>query len=291
MNVCTLFTSRNIRTARGAARACLLGIALALLPAAGAWAQREGVEVGRTSRLAGLVPAADVEKAANQQYHQLLEQAAAKHALAGPGDPQLVRLRAVAQRLIPHAAAWNPRVGGWRWEVNLIGSNQINAFCMPGGKIAVFTGILGKLQLSDDELAMVLGHEMAHALREHARERIGKNAVTQGAARLGGAVIAGVLGIDPQVTDMLARSTANLLSLKFSRGDESEADLVGMEIAARAGYDPRAAISLWQKMGQASKGSAPQWLSSHPAGTTRIADLQRNLPRVIPLYERFAAKR
>jgi predicted Zn-dependent protease len=264
---------------------------LALLSGDGLCAQREGVDVGQTSRLAGLVPAADVEKAANQQYHQLLEQAAAKQALAGPGDPQLVRLRAVAQRLIPHAAAWNLRVGGWRWEVNLIGSNQINAFCMPGGKIAVFTGILGRLQLTDEELAMVLGHEMAHALREHARERIGKNAVTQGAARLGGAVIAGVLGIDPQVTDMLARSTANLLSLKFSRGDESEADLVGMEIAARAGYDPRAAISLWQKMGQASKGSPPQWLSSHPSGTTRIADLQRNLPRVIPLYERSAAKR
>jgi predicted Zn-dependent protease len=170
--------------------------------------------------------------------------------------------------------------------VNLIGSPQINAFCMPGGKIAFYTGILEKLQLTDDEVAVVMGHEIAHALREHARERMGKSAVTQGAARIGGAVVAGVFGIDPHLTDMAARGGANLLTLNFSRGNESEADLVGLELAARAGYDPRAGITLWRKMSAANKGAPPQWLSTHPAGTTRIADMEKNMPKVLPLYER-----
>jgi predicted Zn-dependent protease len=277
-------------------RALLLSVLLAL-PTAGALAQKtpspEGVDVGKSSRLASLVPAADVEKAATQQYHQLLQQAQAKHALAPKGHPQLQRLQAISQRLIPQATAWNERARGWHWEVSLIGSQSINAFCMPGGKIAVFTGILDKLQLTDDELAMVVGHEMAHALREHARERMGKNAVTQGATRLGGAVLASIFGIDPNLTDMAARGAASLLTLKFSRGDESEADLVGMEIAARAGYDPRAAISLWKKMSQAqaARGAPPEWFSTHPSGASRIAELERNLPRVMPLYERTLARR
>lgn len=278
------------------ARCVVVSLAMAL-PAWGfaqpqAQAQREGVDVGKTSRLSNLVPAAEVEKAANQQYHQLLQQAQAKNALAGPGHPQLQRLTAISQRLIPQAVAWNERARNWKWEVNLIGSNQVNAFCMPGGKIAVFTGIIDKLQLTEDELAMVVGHEMAHALREHARERMGKSAVTQGAARVGGAVLGAIFGIDPNITDMVARGTASLLNLKFSRGDESEADLVGMELAARAGYDPRAAITLWKKMGQqAGKNAPPEWFSTHPAGASRIAELERNLPRVMPLYERTLARR
>ena len=199
------------------------------------------------------------------------------------------RLRSITSRLIPQALPWNERARNWRWEVNLIGSKQINAFCMPGGKIAVYTGILDQLRLSDDEVAMVLGHEMAHALREHARERMGKGAVTEGAARLGGAVVAGVFGIDPRLTDLVARGTSNLLTLKFSRDNETEADLVGMELAARAGYDPRSSVTLWQKMAQANKGAPPQWMSTHTSGSTRIADLEKNLPRVMPLYERAAA--
>jgi predicted Zn-dependent protease len=289
-------TPRCIDSLRGAARILLLGIALGAAPMAGAQLhkkepQREGVDVGEQSRMASLVPAAQVENAANQQYHQLLQQAAAKNRLAGPDHPQLMRVRAISQRLIPPAAAWNERAKQWKWEVNVIGASQINAFCMPGGKIAVFTGILEKLQLTDDEVAMVVGHEMAHALREHARERIGKNTATQVGARLGGAVLASIFGIDPNVTDLLARGGANLLTLKFGRNDESEADLVGMEIAARAGYDPRAAVTLWKKMAQAAKGAPPEWLSTHPSGASRIAEIERNLPRVMPLYERTVAKR
>ena len=255
--------------------------ALVAVPGAATWAQREGVEVGHSSRLASLVPAADVENAAGQQYHAMLQQAATKRALALPDHPELQRIRAVAQRLIPQAPKWNPRAADWKWEVNLIGSNQINAFCMPGGKIAFFSGILDQLKLTDDEIAMVMGHEMAHALREHARERMAKGALTN----VGANVLVQVLGLG-QVGQALTGYGAQLMSLKFSRSDESEADLVGMEIAARAGYDPRAAITLWKKMGQANKASPPQWLSTHPSGAARIAELQKNLPRVMPLYDR-----
>ena len=250
-----------------------------------AWA-REGVEVGKESAFAKLVPAAEVENSAMQQYQQMLQQAASKNALGPDGHPQVVRLRAIANKIIPHSYDWNPRARQWKWEINLIGSNQVNAFCMPGGKIAFFTGILNQLSLTDDEVAMVMGHEIAHALREHARERMGKSAATQGLSRLGGAVVSGLFGIDPRLTDMVAREGANLLTLKFSREDETEADLVGMELGARAGFDPRAGVTLWQKMSAANKNAPPQWLSTHPSGTTRIQEMEANMPKVLPLYER-----
>lgn len=261
----------------------VMGLAGALLavPASA----REGVEVGKNSVFSNLVPAQTVEQSAVRQYQAMLSQAAAKNALAPPDHPQLVRLRAIAQRIIPFALAWNPRARDWQWEVNLIGSSQINAFCMPAGKIAFYTGILKQLELSDDEVAMVMGHEIAHALREHARERLGKQAATNVGANLLGQV----LGLG-QIGQTVTNYGAQLLTLQFSREDESEADLVGMELAARAGFDPRAGITLWQKMGRNNKGAPPQWLSTHPSGTRRIADIEANLPRVMPLYERAAGK-
>ena len=256
--------------------------AAATLPAAVTPAfAREGVDVGGTSKFTKLVPAEDVEQAAAKQYAQMRQEAASKNALAPDNHPQVIRLRAIAQRIIPFTYAWNPRARQWRWEVNVIGSKELNAFCMPGGKIAFYYGILQQLQLTDDEVAMVMGHEMTHALREHAREQMGKSLATRGAIELGAALFGlGDLGRSA------ASMGAQLLSLRFSREDESEADLVGMELAARAGYDPHAGITLWQKMGAASNGAPPQWLSTHPAGTTRIADLERNLPKVEPLYAR-----
>ena len=265
-------------------RAWVLWLVLAA-PALALAVTRDGVDVGANSAFSRLVPADAVERSAGQQYAQMLQQASGKNALGGNDHLQVKRLRAIASRIIPFAIAWNPRARDWHWEVNLIGSQQINAFCMPGGKIVFYSGILAQLKLTDDEVAMVMGHEIAHALREHARERIGKNAVTHGAARIGGAIAASVFGIDPQLTDGLARGGANLLTLQFSRRDESEADLVGMELAARAGYDPRAGITLWKKMAAASKGAPPQWLSTHPSGNSRIADIEKNLPKVLPLYE------
>ena len=267
-----------------------LALGMALAAAAPPALAREGVEVGGNSAFTKLVPAEEVERSASQQYLQLLNQADEKRALAPKDNAQLVRLRAIAQKIIPFALDWNPRARNWQWEVNLIGSSQINAFCMPGGKIVFYTGILEKLQLSDDEVAMVMGHEIAHALREHARERMGKSAATHGIARLAGALASSYFGIDPRITDGIASGGANLLTLEFSRDDESEADLVGMELAARAGFNPRAGVTLWQKMGAANKNAPPQWLSTHPAGTRRIADIEANLPKVLPLFERARAR-
>jgi Zn-dependent protease with chaperone function len=244
------------------------------------------VDVGQASSLRKLVPAGQLEHAATQQYGQLLEQARTKGALAPESHPQVQRLRAIAARLIPQATRWNDRAAQWRWEVNLIGSQQINAFCMPGGKIAVFSGILQKLQLTDDEAAMVMGHEMAHALREHARERIAKSQGTGALLSIG----AQLLGLG-QLGDVAANIGTQLLTLKFSRDDEVEADLVGLELAARAGFDPEASVSLWNKMSKASGTSSGSFLSTHPSGPDRIRRLQENVPRVTGLYQQALAKR
>jgi predicted Zn-dependent protease len=261
--------------------AAVLLAALLLAPALSV--AREGVEVGSTSSFARFAPAAKVEQSAQQQYQQLLQQASAKNALAGNDNPQLIRLRSIAQKIIPFSYEWNPRAKDWKWEINLLGSKQVNAFCMPGGKIAFYTGILDQLQLTDDEVAMVMGHEIAHALREHARERMGKAAAANGVG-----VLAQVLGAG-QLTQAAIGGGSNLLMLKYGREDESESDLIGMELAARAGFNPRAGVSLWQKMGAASKGAPPQFLSTHPSGPTRIADIEKSLPLVTPLYQRASA--
>ena len=261
-----------------ATRNCLLpALVCAALMHAPAQAQ---VEVGKASVMRQLVPAETLESSATQQYQELLQKAKAQDALADAGNPQLQRLRGIAQRLIPYAAQWNPRAGQWRWEVNLIGSKQINAFCMPGGKIAFYTGIIDQLKLTDDEIAMVMGHEMAHALREHSREQLAKNQATSIGISLG----AQLLGLG-DIGNAAARLGGQLLSLKFSRNDESDADLVGLELAARAGYNPQAAVSLWRKMGQATGEGGIGFLSTHPTGPDRIRQLEGNVPRVMGLYE------
>lgn len=268
--------------------ACALLLALAAQWAAVGAVQaqeREGVDVGGNSAFSKLVSAEDIERAAQQQYQAMLREAAQRKALLPAQDPQVRRLRAIAQRIVPFAAPWNDRARQWKWEVNVIASPQRNALCMPGGKIVFYTGILNSLKLTDDEVAVVMGHEMAHALREHARERMGKTAATG----IGVNLLGQLLGLG-DVGQTVTHYGAQLLKLQFNRSDESEADLVGMELAARAGFDPRAGVTLWQKMAAASKGAPPQWLSTHPSGNSRIADIEANLPKVMPLYERARRK-
>ncbi len=256
---------------------------LALLSSVAAVAapgQSEGVDVGKPSLFRNLVPAEMLERQANQQYADLKRQAATQNALGPDQHSQGVRLRRIAARIIPYAAKFNPRASAWKWEINLIGSSQVNAFCMPGGKIAFYTGLLNQLKLTDDEVAIVMGHEIAHALREHARERIAKSELTS----LGASLLGQRIGDGKYAA--LFEAGGSLLNLKFSRGDESEADLVGLELAARAGFDPRAGVTLWEKMSAASKGAPPQWLSTHPSGQNRIREIERHLPEVLPIYER-----
>ncbi|MEO6016360.1 MAG: M48 family metallopeptidase [Polaromonas sp.] len=243
---------------------------------------RAQVAVGPSSGLRKLVPAEELEGAAAQEYAKLLADARAQGALAPPGYAQLQRLRGIAGRLIPQATQWNDRASQWRWEVNLIGSKQINAFCMPGGKIAFYTGILEQLKLTDDEVAMIMGHEMAHALREHARARIAKNQGTS----MGLSALSQLFGLG-QLGDVAANIGTQLLTLRYSRDDETDADLVGLELAARGGYNPQAAVSLWQKMEQSGGGAnGPSFLSTHPSGPQRIQHLLDNVPKVQGLYQR-----
>ncbi|MFM8900819.1 MAG: M48 family metallopeptidase [Burkholderiales bacterium] len=256
------------------------GAALALP----AWS-REGVEVGKRSSMAKLAPADQIEAAAAQQYTQMMQEAGQQRAVAPDNHPQVIRLRSIAKQLLPFIYSPNyhstSRAANWKWEINLIGSKQINAFCMPGGKIAFYSGILSELQLNDDEVAQIMGHEIAHALREHARERLGKSVATRGVLELGAAF----LGLGD-----LGRIGANigtqLLTMTFGREDETEADKIGLDMAARGGYNPQASISLWQKMGAANKGAPPEWLSTHPSNETRIRDLQATIPDVESLYSR-----
>jgi len=255
------------------------GLGFTALMAGTAHAQ---VEVGQASSMRKLIPAETLEASARQQYRQTLGEADSKGALAPDDYPQLKRLRAIAARLIPYTAQWNPDSRKWKWEVNLIGSKQINAWCMPGGKIAFYTGILDQLQLNDDEVAMIMGHEMAHALREHSRERLAKSKATG----MGLSVASQLLGLG-QLGDVAANLGTQLLTLKYGRDDETEADLVGLEIAARGGFKPEASVQLWKKMLGATGGGKgqPSFLSTHPSGNNRIQELEANLPKVAQLYE------
>jgi len=194
--------------------------------------------------------------------------------------PQVGRVRAIAQRLIPFGARFNPATAQWSWEVNVIDAPQINAFCMPGGKIMVFDGLIDTLKVTDDELAAVIGHEIAHALLEHGRARMSEQ-VLKG---VGINLAAAYFGLSDVGAAALAQAAQLAITLPYSRSHETDADLVGLELAARAGYDPRAAVSLWRKMGAEGKGQPPQFLSTHPGHAQRIALIERNLPRVLPLY-------
>jgi Zn-dependent protease with chaperone function len=253
-------------------------------PRAAAPAETDGVQVGPTSRAVTLASAEQVERRAAAQFEQLKRQAADQRALAPANHPKQRRLQAIADRIIPFAPRFNERAKQWQWEVILIGNKQLNAFCMPGGKIAFFSGIIDHLHLTDDEIAMVMGHEIAHALREHGREQLGKQRLAQGVA-MGASLLSSLLGYG-DIGGRVVGAGAQLTLLKYSRDDETEADLVGLDLAARAGYDPRAALVLWEKMGAASKGAPPQWLSTHPSHDTRTAEIRRHLKDTLPLYAR-----
>ncbi|NZA03408.1 M48 family metallopeptidase [Ottowia beijingensis] len=237
------------------------------------------VDVGSASGMRMLVPAETLEESAVQQYNQLLAQAKAKRALAPDNHPQLVALRGIARRLIPHAAQWNSRAAQWRWEINLIASRQINAFACRAARLRS-TRASWTSSLTGDEAAMIMGHEMAHALREHARSRVAKSQATSIGLSLG----AQLLGLG-ELGNVAANLGTQLLTLKFSRSDETEADLVGLELAARAAYNPQAAVSLWRKMGAATGNNGVAFLSTHPSGPDRIRELEGNVPKVQGLYQ------
>jgi predicted Zn-dependent protease len=242
-----------------------------------------GVEVRKPRLL--LVPEAMVNQSAAQEYTHLKQQAAARRVLNN-NAPQVQRVRAIATRLVPHGARFNEKARAWAWEVNVIDAPMINAFCMPGGKIMVFTGIIDKLNLTDDELAAIVGHEIAHALLEHGRARMSESVLKNAGINLAAAYF----GLSNVGTAALAQAAQLAVTLPYSRGHETDADLVGIELAARAGFDPRAAVSVWKKMSAVSSSQPPQMLSTHPANATRIRALETAMPKVLPLYQASAAR-
>ncbi|WP_435979128.1 M48 family metallopeptidase [Psychrobacter sp. DM4] len=216
-----------------------------------------------------------------QSYAKTLQDAK-KARVLDTNRAQLNRLKNISNRLISQVGVYRPDAAKWNWEVHTIKSNQLNAFVMPGGKIMFYSGIIDRLNLTDDEIAAIMGHEISHALREHSRERLSRQYATQ----TGIGVAASIFGLS-QGQAQIANVAGDLgLSRPHSRTQESEADQIGLELMARAGYNPQAAITLWQKMQRASQGEPPQFLSTHPTSGNRIAEIQSLLPRVMPLYQK-----
>jgi predicted Zn-dependent protease len=242
--------------------------------------QAGAVGVERKQSMSRLVTEDQLRQSAATQYAQTMGEARTKGSLNA--DAALTqRVRGIAQRLIPHTAVYRADAPKWAWEVNVIRSDELNAWCMPGGKIAFYTGIIQRLNLTDDEIAAIMGHEIAHALREHARERVSEQ-VTAG---IGVQVVAAATGAGQagaEIGQMLYNVT---FSLPNSRTHETEADRMGVELAARGGFNPAAAVDLWKKMSAVSQGKGPQFLSSHPSNDQRIADLTVYAQRVMPLYQ------
>ena len=264
--------------ARLTATACCVA-ALAVL--GGCETTTAGGAVGGDRKQLLLVSSAELDQVAAQGYLKLKTEATTAGTLNQ--DPALLkRVTTIANRLTPQTGVFRQDAPGWKWEANVITSDQVNAFCMPGGKIMVYTGLAQQLKLSDDELAVVMGHEMAHALREHSREQVSQAMAAQTAIGVGTAI----LGLGQASTEIAGTVYESLIATRFSRTDETEADRIGLELMARAGYDPRAGVSLWQKMGGAKSGSAPpEFLSSHPADDRRVQTIQGLLPAVMPLYQ------
>lgn len=238
------------------------------------------VGVDRSQRMFNMLSEQEVNNMSAQAYQGILDKAR-KDKVLNTHPAQIRRLRTIGNRLIPHVSVFRPDARHWRWEINLLESKQLNAFCMPGGKIMFYTGIIDKLELTDDEIAAIMGHEMAHALREHGRE-----AMSQAyALEMGRSTLGILLGVDPRAMQIGDAVVNYALTLPNSRTNEVEADLIGLELMARAGYNPEAAITLWQKMDKASQGQPPEFMSTHPAHDTRISGLQATLHKVRPLYE------
>lgn len=231
-----------------------------------------------------LVPAAQVQRMSSQYYRQEKAEAGKQGKLV-TGGPEYDRVARILHRMIPQVSVFREDARNWQWELALIDDPTINAHVLAGGKVTFYTGLIDNLKLSDDEIAAVMGHEMSHALREHTREKMSQDQVGQLALALGGAA----LGLGEGAMQLAGLAKQLGLDLPFSRRMESEADVYGLELAARSGYDPRAAVSLWEKMAAKGGATPPEFLSTHPSPGNRKEELQALVPKVLPLYQ--AARR
>lgn len=241
--------------------------------------------IGADRRQLLLVSSEEINGMAAQAYNEL-KATSTQEGTMNRDARLLQRVQNIGSRLRPHTAVFRPDAPAWNWEVNLIQSDDLNAFCMPGGKIMFYSGLIEQLDLSDDEIAIVMGHEVAHALREHSREQMSQAMAAQAAIGVG----ASIFGAGQGAANLAGTGYQALIATRFSRTDETEADRIGLELVARAGYDPRAGVTLWQKMISANQGGRPPaLLSSHPTEASRVREIEALLPTVMPLYE--AARR
>lgn len=276
------FNASSVRaqyqTGRRLMQALVLGLTVSVLAGCQAVQTTEAGSVGVTRKQFMGVSAQEINAASAQAYHKMLQDAEKKKQLNV--DPEMVaRVQGIAKRLIAQTGVFRADAASWRWETNVFHSDEVNAFCMAGGKIGIYSGLITRLKVTDDELAAVMGHEMAHALREHVREQVSMRY----AAQIPGMVLAVVTGYQAlaELGDVVSSVT---LTLPRSREAEREADVMGVELAARAGYDPRAAITLWQKMNRLGGSRPPEFLSTHPAPESREQDLAQTSEVVMPLY-------
>ncbi|MXR35915.1 M48 family metallopeptidase [Craterilacuibacter sinensis] len=269
---------------KSSAKTVLLAVAASLLLGA-CQSTTMGGAVGAQRKQLLLVSSAEVNAGSAQAYQQNLLKARNSQTL-NSNKAYTRRVKDISARLIRQVAVYRPDAASWNWEVNVFTSPEVNAYCMPGGKIGVYSGIIDQLQLNDDELAAIIGHEIAHALREHSREKISQDV----AQRQGLALVGALAGLSQGQMDMANMAGQYALTLPFSRGMETEADVMGLELMARAGYRPDAAVSVWRKMARLG-GGGPEFMSTHPSGSTRIAELSAHIPQVMPLYEAALRKR
>lgn len=254
---------------------------LALVAVSGCASTTAGGAVGASRSQLMLISSSELEEMAAQSYAKLKEDASSKGEL-NHDAAMLKRVQTIAAHIKPQTAVFRKDAPGWNWEVNVTSSDELNAFCMPGGKIMFYSGLINRLNLNDDEIGIVMGHEIAHALREHSREQVSHAIAAQTAINVGTTL----LGLGQTSAELSNAVYQSLIATKFSRTDESEADEIGLELTARAGYDPRAGVTLWQKMiASKSGGTSPEFMSTHPADASRIQTIQSLLPTVMPLYE------
>ncbi|MFC0821012.1 M48 family metallopeptidase [Moraxella marmotae] len=249
-------------------------------PIAGCVSTTNAGVVGANRKQLLLISSDEMMRLSNQTYTETIAEAQAKGKL-DINYAQVQRLRKIAHRMIPQTVVLRPDATRWDWTVHTIADNQINAYVMPGGKIVFYTGIIDRLKLTDAEIAAIMGHEMAHALREHARERASRGIATSGVI----SIAAAAMGLSDFQTQMVGLAGEIGLNLPHSRTQEAEADKIGLELMARAGYNPNAAVVLWQKMQASGDGKVPQFLSTHPSDAKRIKNLQALVPTVQPLYQ------
>lgn len=252
---------------------------VALLSACASTTRPGAVGVSRSQFM--MASTEDVNRLSAASYSEQNQKAKEKNILVTSG-PTYDRLKLIANRLIPQTEVFRDDTRQWDWQLTLINAPTLNATCAPGGKITFYTGIIEQLNLTDDEIAAIMGHEIAHALREHGRERVSQAAAQNVLVNIATA-LAGPYGSAVSAANQVAHYA---IVLPNSRENESEADAIGLELAARAGYNPIGAISIWQKMLKATKDkNSPEFLSTHPSGETRIEQLTALMPAVEPIYK------